>query len=102
MEFIIGGCFKNPDLIIDDAIEYFERRFSQSFDFHGMKNQEYFMGIVRNNANKVNKNIFFFENCKIFKSLYYHTIPDILKDELKNSDFKNFIKNLHNDFIFAI
>ena len=102
MEYIIGGCSKNPDLIIENAINYFENRFSKSFEFDGLEEQNYFMGIIKDKSNETNRNIKFFEKNKIFKSLYYYEIPEILKNGKEDYDYLNALKSLHNDFIFAI
>ena len=102
MEYIIGGCSKNPDLIINQAIDYFKERFSKSIDFEGMKEQNYFIGIIKDKSNDTVENIHFFDENKVFKSLYYPKIPEILKQGNGDSDYINALKNLHNDFIFII
>ena len=102
MQYIIGGYSGTPDLIVDSAIKFFEERFSRSFNFEGIVDQGYFLGIVGDISNEMNTNIEFFDNCKVFKSLYYPTIPDILKNGESNLDYDERIKNLYNDFIFGI
>jgi len=101
MEYIIGGYSKNSHLIIENAIQYFENRFATSFTFDGLKDQEYFMGIVRSKSNEKKGNIFFFDHSKIFKSIYYQEIPETLRNTKENVDYLGVLNNLHNDYIFA-
>ena len=80
MQYIIGGYSDTSDLLVESAIKFFEDRFSRAFNFKGIVNQGYFLGIVEDQSNEMNNNIKFFEDCKVFKSLYYPTIPDVLKN----------------------
>ncbi len=101
MEYIIGGYLKNPNLIVDNALNYFENIYSQTFDFEGLIEGNYFFGIIKEKSNKQNKNIFFIDNNKLFKSLYYNEIPGILKTKKEGLNYDNETNNLINDFIFV-
>ncbi|MFX0071819.1 MAG: asparagine synthase-related protein, partial [Candidatus Hermodarchaeota archaeon] len=101
MEYIIGGNHKNPEMIIDTAIKFFEKRFSKSFEFEGIKEEKYFIGIIINKNNDKKRNTSFFDNNKVFKSLYYHEIPKILEDK-KNIEPLDIVNSLQNDYIFAV
>jgi hypothetical protein len=102
MEYIIGGQTQNPDLVINNAIDFFQKRFSKVFEFEGITDQGYFMGIVREKANKNNRNIIYFDGDKIFKSLYYHDIPNMIKSGNSGADYDDVLRNIHNDFILTI
>lgn len=102
MEYIIGGCSKDSDLIVENAIKYFKKRFSKSVEFEGIIDQDYFLGIIKDKSIESNKNIYFYENNKIFKSLYYQEIPELLKNKKDDFDYQQVLRNLHNDFIFVI
>ncbi len=100
MEYIIGGCSKGSDLIVENAIKYFEERFSKPVEFEGIIENDYFIGIIKEKSSEANRNIYFFEKNKIFKSLYYQEIPELIKNTNEDFDYKNVLRNLHNDFIF--
>lgn len=102
MEHIIGGWVKNPNLMIKKAIEYFDKMYSQSFDFEGIKEQNYFMGIIKEKLAKRNEAGFIFENNSIFKSSYYDKIPKVLKNNKENLDYDKEVIELKNDFIYAV
>jgi len=102
MEYIIGGNSHTPELYVEKAIKYFEQRYSKTFDFEGIIEQGYFLGIVKDKANKNNKNIKIFENNKVFKSLYYSTVPEILKFGNSESPYSDRVKILQNDFILGV
>ena len=53
MEYIIGGCSKGSDLIVENAIKYFEERFSKPVEFEGIIENDYFIGIIKVNCKKV-------------------------------------------------
>ncbi|TFF90913.1 MAG: asparagine synthetase B family protein [Promethearchaeota archaeon] len=101
MEYIIGGNHENPDLVIEKAIKYFENRFSEKFEFEGINENGYFLGIIKDKTNELNRNTFFFDKNKVFKSLFYHEVPEILKNDKKIKP-SSLIKNLRNDYIFSI
>ncbi len=102
MEYIIGGCSKGSDLIVENAINYFEERFSKPVEFEGIIENDFFIGIIKEKSSESNRNIYFFEKNKIFKSLYYQEIPELIKDKNKDFDYKNILRNLHTDFIFIV
>ena len=101
MEHIIGGYSKNPKLTIDNALNFFEKIYSRTFDFEGLIEHNYFSVIIKEKSNKQNKNIFFIDNNKIFKSLYYNGVPEILKTKKEGLNYDNEINSLYNDFIFV-
>ncbi len=47
MEFIIGGYLNKPKVTIHRAIDYFENRFSLTFDSKGILEGNYLMGIFK-------------------------------------------------------
>ncbi|MFX1392821.1 MAG: asparagine synthase-related protein [Promethearchaeota archaeon] len=102
MEYIFGGYVENPKELINKSLTFFEKRFSKAVQFEGMIKNNYFMGIIKEKTKKTNVNIWFFDNCKLFKSLYYDTIPEILKNKNADFNYEEIIHKLHNDYIFAI
>jgi len=101
MTHIIGGYIKNPKLMIDNAINYFEKIYLKRFDFQGVSEENYFLGIIKEKSKKHIKNIKFIDdNNKIFKSLYYHEIPEVLTVKNEWTDNNTDIINLQNDFIY--
>ena len=79
MEHIIGGWTENPNQMIKEALDFFERRFSRSFEFEGISEHNYLMGIIKEkHLSQEKKGIIFLDN-NIIKSSYYNKIPDFLK-----------------------
>ncbi len=101
MEHIIGGYTENPKLIVDKALNFFEKTYSKNCDFNGTIEQNYFLGIIKEKSNKQNGNIFLIDDDKIFKSLYYNEVPEILKSRKESLNYDNEINTLINDFIFV-
>ena len=102
MEYLLGGNIENPKQIIEKALAFFEKRFSQQMQFEGMIINNYFMGIIKEKSKHKNVNIWFFEDHKIFKSLFYNDIPDDIKGKKIDFNYDKQISNLKNDFIFAV
>ncbi|MFX0186769.1 MAG: asparagine synthase-related protein [Candidatus Hodarchaeota archaeon] len=102
MEYIFGGYSEKPNQMIEKSLYFFEKRFSESFEFEGLIKNNYFMGIIKEKSKKTNTNIWYFDDCKLFKSLYYDNVPEILINKNKDFDYDEAIKDLRNDFIFAI
>ncbi len=101
MEYLIGGYSNSPKLIIDQAIDFFENYLSNSFYFDGIINDKYFMGIIKEKRNKEKENACFFDDNKIFKSLYYSKVPEVLRRNQPSMTSFDIINSLINDFIYA-
>jgi len=102
MEYIIGGYSNTADLLVQKSIKFFEHRFSTSFDFQGMIDQGFFLGIIKDKSNETNKNIKFFDNSKVFKSLFYPHVPEILKSDISSKEYIDRVRTLYNDFILGV
>lgn len=101
MEYLIGGYSYNPKIIIEQAIDFFENLFSKSLYFEGFSENKYFMGIIKEKVKKAKENAVFFNDKKLFKSLYYSEIPEVLKKIQSSVNTVNLINSLKNDFIYA-
>jgi len=102
MEYIFGGYVENPNEYIEKSLVFFEKRFSTAVEFEGLIKSNWFMGIIKEKSKKTNINIWYFDNCKLFKSLYYDKIPEILKNKSSDFNYEEIIHELHNDFILAV
>ncbi len=101
MEYLIGGYIENPQLLIEKTLKFFEKRFSQPVVFEGITKSNSFMGIIKEKSKKTNVNIWFFDECKLFKSLYYSKIPENIKGKKSDKDHRIELANLKNDYIFV-
>jgi len=102
MEYIFGGYVENPKQLIELSLDFFEKRFSTAVEFEGLIKNNYFMGIIKEKAKKTNTNIWFFEDSKLFKSVYYERVPDILKNKKIDFNYEEIINDLQTDYILAI
>lgn len=101
MEFIIGGFINNPKSIIEKAINFFEEKYSIACEFEGVFKQNYFFGFIKEKTGRIYKNTEIFGENILFKSLFYHEVPNILKEAPEDINYTDIIVNLQNDFIFV-
>ena len=100
MEYIVGGYAQNSKLIMESAINYFEKRYSKSFYYETITDQEYFILIIREKSTSSKNNLFLVENDVIFKSSYYNQIPDVLLKERDDLNYDRHLNEMRNDLIF--
>ncbi|MFX1385143.1 MAG: hypothetical protein ACFFBP_22215, partial [Promethearchaeota archaeon] len=100
MEFIIGGYVENCKSTIETAINFFEKKYSKSCKFEGVIKQNYFFGYIRENYAIKFQNTEIFQEKFLFKSLYYHGAPNLVKENNLGSNLSEIVSNLQNDFIF--
>ena len=101
MEFILGGFIDDPKSAIESAVNFFEEKYSKSCYFEGFTDNNYFLGCIREKNGSKFKNIEIFKEKFLFKSLFYHEIPNSLKEANKNSNYSEIVSNLKNNFIFV-
>ena len=101
MEFILGGYTDSPKSTIESAVNFFEKKYSKSCKFEGAIKQNYFFGYIKEKAVNKYQNTEIFEDKFLFKSLYYHGAPNVLKEANLNSNYSEIVSTLQNDFILV-
>ncbi|MFX0132191.1 MAG: asparagine synthase-related protein [Candidatus Hodarchaeota archaeon] len=98
MNFIIGGHSQRSQDIIAEAINYFEKRFAKTFNYIGISEKNYFIGIVKEKGKEISNYII--EDNEIIKSNYS---IEVFRDtiNINKNKLKSFLSEISHDFIYG-